>query len=216
MKEKSKETLYAITKGGLSAIPGAGGIISELFGVVVADPASKRREELLVKIDTRLIQLEEQGIDIEALRHNEEFLSVILQSYQIAIRTHQKEKIESLLNAVSNTPASKIDDNMKHMFLMFIDSFTEWHLRILEFVNNPRKYYDESPFHMGGRSSLLEMHFPELKDRRSFYDQVIKDLYSRGLVSTDSLHTVVTGNGMLQSLTTELGRDFINFITMSN
>jgi hypothetical protein len=211
-----KEIGYAIAKGGIASVPVAGGILSELFGIAVTDPATKRREQVLQDIDQRLNQLEKEGLDTISLANNEEFLSVVLQAYNIAIRTHQADKKAALLNAISNTPKmTSIDDNIKHMFLMYIDEFNEWHLRILLLFNNPREFFGENlpSYYMGGLSMVLTDAYPELKERREFYDQAFKDLYSRGLLNTESLHGTMTGEGMLQPRTSSFGKQFIEFIS---
>jgi hypothetical protein len=65
---------------------------------------------------------------------------------------------------------------------------------------------------MGAMSHLVEEAFPELKGRRDLYDLIWKDLYSRGLASTDGLHTTMTGDGIVARRTTKLGREFVAFI----
>jgi hypothetical protein len=65
---------------------------------------------------------------------------------------------------------------------------------------------------MGGANAALEYAFSKLRGKRQLYDIFVKDLYSRGLLSTDSLHTTVTGEGMLASRTTNIGKQFLAFV----
>ena len=65
---------------------------------------------------------------------------------------------------------------------------------------------------MGGLSHVLAEAFPALQGQRDIYDQIWKDLYQRGLVNTDGLHTTMTGQGLKDSRTTELGKAFLGFI----
>jgi hypothetical protein len=79
------------------------------------------------------------------------------------------------------------------MFLAFIDDCTVWHLKMLLFFSDPTSWIQTNDVRvpnmsMGGRGTLLEHAFPELRGRRSFYDQVWKDLYQRGMVNSDNLH----------------------------
>lgn len=83
------------------------------------------------------------------------------------------------------------------MFLNLIDSLTPWHLRILNFFQNPRIWFEENnmqvpQFSMGSSSQVLETAFNELKGKGSFYGLIVKDLYSQGLLSSDSLNTLMT------------------------
>jgi len=67
---------------------------------------------------------------------------------------------------------------------------------------------------MGGTASVLEFAIPELKGRRKFYDQIVKELYSDGLLNSDTfLHTTMTDQGMFASRTTEMGKQFLEFIS---
>src|ERR1700676_5480182 len=52
---------------------------------------------------------------------------------------------------------------------------------------------------MGGPSTVLELAYPELKDKREFYDQISADLRTRGMLNSpaDFLHTTMSANGML-------------------
>lgn len=68
MKDKIKELGYAIAKGSVGSIPLAGGVLSELFSVAFTDPATKRREQILLEMDARLKKLEEDGFDIDQVQ----------------------------------------------------------------------------------------------------------------------------------------------------
>lgn len=216
MKNNFKEVGYAITKGSVGSIPLAGGILSELFGVAFTDPATRRREQVLLEMDERLKILEEEGYDIQKLADSDEFLTIAMQAYHVALKTHQTEKRIVLMNAISNTPKLEIDENKKQMFLTYIDEFNEWHLRILSFLDNSAIYFEEGNkpnFTMAGKSSILVKAFPELSSQRVFYDRIVTDLYSKGLIVYDSLHTTMSEQGLWQSGTTEFGKEFLQFIS---
>jgi hypothetical protein len=53
---------------------------------------------------------------------------------------------------------------------------------------------------------------PAMRGRRDLYVQLWKDLYTRGLVNTDDMHTTMNGSGLGQKWTTSLGDAFIRFI----
>ena len=65
---------------------------------------------------------------------------------------------------------------------------------------------------MGGLNSVLREAYPALAARRDLYDQIWKDLFSRGLVNTDGLHTMMSGQGLFQRRTTDLGRELLEFV----
>lgn len=216
MTDNIKEVGYAITKGSVGSIPLAGGVLSELFGIAFADPVTKRREQTLLEMDERLKKLENEGLDIQELARNEKFLTIAMQAYNIALKTHQLIKRKALMNAISNTPKLSIDENKMQMFLTYIDEFNEWHLKIFSFLNNPSSYFDEDrkpSLYMAGKSSILTLAFPKLESDQNFYDRIVKDLYNKGIINVESLHTTISEQGLWESSTTEFGGEFFQFIS---
>jgi hypothetical protein len=52
---------------------------------------------------------------------------------------------------------------------------------------------------MGAPATLLENAFADLAGRRNIYDQVARDLHTRGLLTIDSLHTTMSDQECTQS-----------------
>jgi hypothetical protein len=69
---------------------------------------------------------------------------------------------------------------------------------------------------MGGLSTILERAYPDLQGRRDFYDQVWRELYGRGLVTTEGLHTTMSAQGLASKRTTDRGDRFLAFIAPPN
>jgi hypothetical protein len=120
----------------LSLIPGVGGAAKELFNTVIAPPLQKRQWEWMETIANRLSELEKtfEGFKVENLLSNDNFISSVFYATSLAIRSHQKEKIEALQNAVINTALNiAIEEDLEHMFLNFIDELTPSHLKVLKY-----------------------------------------------------------------------------------
>ena len=67
---------------------------------------------------------------------------------------------------------------------------------------------------MGGVSTVIEHCFQELHGNREFYDQLIRELQAEGLIGQGQyVHTTMTGDGMVESRTTGIGKMFLEFIT---
>lgn len=204
------DVAHAIVKAGLSAVPMVGGPAVELFQFIVQPPLEKRREEWMREIGERLRALEISGLDLAALQQQPEFISAVMQASQAALRTHKREKLDALRNAVVNIARGQApDETVQHLLLSFVDELSEMHLRILKVFSAP-----ELPpgLGMGGLDSVLEHNIPSLRGRRELYDQLWRDLYSRGLVNTEYMHVTMSGNGLGQRRTTELGESLLNFI----
>ena len=92
-----------------------------------------------------------------------------------------------------------------------------WHLRILRLLDDPKRWFIENgrqpQFSGGSLSVVLIAAFPELDGRRYFNDLIVKDLYSTGLLGVETLYTMMSGSGMLAGRSTDIGKQFINFIT---
>ncbi len=221
-KKSVGDVAYTVVRTGISAIPIVGAPAAEIFALVVAPPLERRRNEWIESIGKRLIELTEkvEGFKIEELSQNESFITTVTHASQAAIRNHQEEKLEALRNAVLNAALPNApNEDLQLMFLNFVDSFTPWHLVILKFFDNPREWGQKHgisyPNYMIGGSpgTILEVTFTELGGKQELYDQFVKDLFSRGLMSTDQLHTMMTVGGMFAPRTTSMGQQFIKFIT---
>lgn len=205
------DVAHSIAKAGLSSIPVVGGAAVELFQNVVQPPLEKRRSAWMAQVGGKLQELEQKGLNLETLQENEQFISAAMYASQLALRTHKEEKLAALRNAVANIATGQApEEAMQHLFLNFVDTLTELHMQILKLFQAPVPPPNMS---MGGLSRVLEYKIPEMHGRRDLYDQLWKDLYTRGLVNTDGMHTTMTGNGLGQKRTTALGDAFLGFIS---
>ncbi|MGD0976162.1 MAG: hypothetical protein ABR866_18925, partial [Candidatus Korobacteraceae bacterium] len=170
------------------------------------------------------IEAKAEGFRVENLAQNEEFVSAAIQITRSVISTHKQEKREALRNALLNIALGRApNEDMQQMFLSYLDSLTGWHIRILAFFRNPQealenaakptKAYQGPPnFYMGSPAQVMERMYPELKGQQAFYDQVVRDLFTRGLFSSDSLHGMMTVQGAIAKRTSDKGDEFLAFI----
>jgi len=209
--EPSKgDVAHTLTKAGLSAIPVVGGPAVELFQHLVQAPLERRRNEWMTQIGEKLKELEADGLNLQELQNNEEFITAVMQASTAALRTHKAEKLAALRNAVLNIAKGQgPEETIQFLLLSFIDEFSEMHLRVLAFARDPKP---SAGLSVGGLSNVLEDNMPELRGQRTLYDQLWKDLYLRGLINTENLHVMMTGNGLGQSRTSSLGETLLNFI----
>lgn len=210
---------YAVSRAVVSSIPLVGASAVELLQILITPSLEKRRDEWMKEVGQSLRALEQnKGVRLEELQSNETFIDIVLQASQIALRNSQAEKRQALRNAILNAALPHPpEQSLQEMFLSFIDVFTIWHLRLLSLFHEPALNPEIKVFAMrkdlaGGLSVVLERAYPELKGERALYEQIWRDLYVRGLVSIEGLHTRMTGGGLLASRTTKLGKCFLQFI----
>ncbi len=219
-EKTTEDTAHAIVKGIVSAIPTAGGPLSVLLETVFASPIERRREKWFTQLAEVISELEQQVADntLEKLSQNELFITVALQATQIALRNHQDEKLSALKGAVLHAGFPEGPDaQLQLMFLQFVDEFTPLHLAILALLNDPVRWMEghQIPYpswNMGGVSTVIKHCFPTLSGRSEIYEQIVRDLQTRGLLQQGQfLNGAMTGSGMVASRTTEIGRAFIAY-----
>lgn len=196
-KRKARDTIHTLARAGISSIPIIGGPANELLSLVIIPSLEKRRVEWIESIAETLKGLEEKvnGFRIENLGTNEDFISIITHASQIAIRNHQKEKLEALRNAVLNTTLPNAPEaNLQLMFLSFVDSLTPLHIRVLKLL------YDKKSI-------------PDYESREEFFKQIKQDLVNRGLVSSYSGLSLAQILRSSEQPLTNLGEQFLKFIT---
>ena len=112
---------------------------------------------------------------------------------------------------MNTTVGRSPEESLAQVYIALVDRFTEWHLKILELFQNAAA---RVPRGVTSMARVLIRAFPELRDRRLFYEQVWRDLYQSGLVGSDSdlLFGSMTPDGALEKRTTGFGDDFLAFI----
>ena len=205
------DTAHRIARMAIGSLPVVGGSAVELFQWVIQPPLDQRREEWMAQVGELLEELSQKGVDLNGLRDDPEFITVVVHASQIAIKSHQEFKRDALRNVIHNfVNGQTIDDSIRHVFIDLIDTFSEWHIRILRVFQAPPPVPGLS---IGGLSDVLERSLPELRNRRAIYDQFWRDLHTRGLVNTEGLHVTMSQSGLSERRTTPLGDQFLDFIT---
>ena len=182
-----EDRLHTLVKAGIASIPVVGAAASELFTVILAPPLEKRRVEWMNDVAERLKELDKRGeLKLEDLRDNETFITTVMQASQAAVRNHQSEKREALRNAVLNAALPHApDESIQQQFINQVDTFTVWHIRLLDLFKDPLVWFernDVTPPDFSFSSSLeqlLEAAWPELKDQYDFLNIIVEELKAK-------------------------------------
>jgi len=162
---------YNMAKAIVNSLP-AGALFGGFFESYIVSPATKRRDKFLEILVRELIELKSKNelVDCES----PVFQTTFMQACQIAIRTHKEQKLETLRNIVLNSSIpSSIEDDVLAMFLNWIDGFTALHISTLKHLHYLDTYAPEE----------LNTYFPMLDKYRAVYNQVLRDLEGRSLIS---------------------------------
>jgi hypothetical protein len=219
IEENAGDHAHRIARSALSFLPLVGDTAVEILNYIISTPLEKRRNAWFQSLGEKVLKLERSGkVDVDELKQNELFVTIVMQATQAAIRSHEDEKLEALRNAVSNTALNcSIDESIQQMFIRFVDEFTPWHIRLLKLLQNPHAWFlsnNKRPPSMsigGSKMQMIKTAFPELQVE-AFVEQMARDFNGRGLAG-EGLKTMMTGSGVMAPSTTELGNRFVSYIT---
>lgn len=208
----------AIAKVGAVAFPFFGAGVT-LLDLITAPLRGKRSSDWCEEIRLRLNELSQKidGLTPETLAANEAFISAFAQATQAALRTHQREKLHALRNAVVNVAAGTAPADDLHMaFFALIDRLTPSHLAVLRFFN-------ETPWDGVQAGRPLEQAVPQVKSEVAALENVeddfvkllIRELYGSGLsqFNPDDFSSPKAKAG---AWLTTVGRQFLEFISESD
>jgi hypothetical protein len=207
-------------KAFVGSLPVIGSPLSEFLTFIIGDPAQERRDDFIKATLERLIKLEgfTDNLRPENLRENEQFQATFIQAVRLATTTASSDKKKLLQNAIINSAIGKVDETVRLMFVQMLDRITPMHAVLLSFLDDPRSNQAaalkaESISLGGALSHLIEAAFPEFQTNGELLNRVIVDLYGMGLTTTNSVQSMMTGNGLLERRSTELGRSFLAFVS---
>ena len=210
------DNAHQVLKAATSVVVPAGGY---LIDAVMAAPMTKRMGTWWETISEAIRELQDKyGRIPEDLSNDEAFIDVVAQASRAAAFTSSKVKLDALRNAILNAGASRgVDDDERLIFVRLIDELTEWHLKILDFFDDPLGWFGRndvipySPSISSSNGQSLTTAFPKLRDQREFYDAIAADLKTQGLGDID-LHVIMTAAGWESSRTSSRGKRFLAFI----
>jgi hypothetical protein len=219
----------AVAKVAAIAFPFLGAGVT-LVDLVTAPMRGKRFSDWCEELRLSLNELSDKvdGLTPEALAKDEAFFSTFAQAAQSAIRTHQREKLDALRNAVLNTAIGNSQSpDYDMVFLSLIERFTPLHLKVLAtFATEafPPRYIDES---LGDdpsssrqadyerRQSLYQWvraRVPDLEGDEGFLQALLTDLSGAGLTTIHPEIRSVAAD-RLGGTATEFGRALLRFIS---
>jgi hypothetical protein len=219
-KKSAKEIGYVATKAALAAVPVVGGSLAEIFAYLITEPVAARRDAWVNEIAERLQELEKRLNEplIERLKNDEGFTTVLLNATQIAIRNHQQEKLQALRNAVLNAGLGQLPDDIERaIMLSLIDQLTPAHLAVLALMRAPGKNDQVAKrfasVSLGGLTRVIQTGVPVLAGRDQLVAVIWRNLFDAGLMEAVNLNVTMSGSGLMEKRTSQLGDRFLDFIS---
>ncbi|HWE42435.1 MAG TPA: hypothetical protein VG432_08015 [Gemmatimonadaceae bacterium] len=215
--ERTRALAKHAAKGALGAVPLAGGALAEVVDVLFRDPLEARRERWFEQVAEAIedLRARKPNVDVDGLARNEEFVTTLHHATDAAMRTHHQEKLSALRNAVLNAalPGAP-DSDMQIVFVQLVQQLSPTHLRILAVYNDPLQWFAQHgitppTLYAGSRAEVLQLALPDIA--RANWRVYAKQLEDAGLMG--SLAGMVTGPTITSSATTDLGKEFLAFIS---
>ena len=212
-KDKIINTVEIVAKTAVSTIPIGGALLSSVYDTVKSNCLAKRQQEWRNALEDRLSRIE---ATLGELGNNDLFVTALLKSTEIAMKTAREEKMLYLANSVVNSLNPDINEEKLLVFFDLLDKYTISHIKIMYFFYNPKRFdgIDPSSYIMGSPKTPLFQIYPELNNE--LFKKIYKDLYVDGMISSEDLNITMTGSGMVAKRTTHICDEFLKFIFNSN
>jgi len=134
-KKQPGDRVFEIVQAAASVMPVAGSGVAALMGLV-GPKIAQRRDEWFELFADKISELESR---VEGFAESPMFITAVVEATNAALKTHEREKLGALRNAVANSPLPGApDDSTQLLFLRFVDELTAAHLKILAVLNDPR------------------------------------------------------------------------------
>ncbi len=220
-KKTTNDQIIDLISKGIESVP-AGRAIIAIIETFFTKPFVRRQQHFINELCDVVNKIEEDGITINELMNNEEFIDLVIQASRIAMENHQQEKLNALKNAIYNsTQDDSPNFTFKTIFLNYIGTFTTWHIKILILFNDPVPWLNKNNITLprinwtSSVGEILELAYPELKGQSALVKTIWNDLYSKDLLTGDSKLLVMGRNpdGAISKRTTKTGEDFVTFIS---
>jgi hypothetical protein len=207
------DAVYAAAKTIAGLVP-VGGDVFEWF---IESPLQRRKDKFLGEIKAAIEELARRHANLESLRNNDAFVDLVLKAMTIAMRNSHAEKRRALKNAIVNAGLSQTPGDIEQqMFVAWVGDFTEFHIRLLAFLDAPREWLSKRgepappSKYARGIDMLATAALPGLKHNMGLASQIFRDLVNRGLLR-ETYHTM-PAKVSYDSQTSDLGKRFIAFI----
>lgn len=222
-RSDDQELGYQVANTALSAasavVPGAGYALQQIVKRFIGSPLEARRSKWFQRVGEGLKELEEkmESFDLNRLAEDEDFISIVYQTTDAAMRAHREEKREALCNVLLNSAIGyQLDEVLRSTFINYVDRFSPLHLRLLKLLADPSAsaamVAQAKNMMMGSQSVVVRAALPESEVSEELFDRITSDLAKEGLID-GSLKAMITAQSLLAKRSTKIGDEFLRFIS---
>lgn len=136
IKENKSDYAHRFVKSALGVVPFAGTALGELFSVVLPPSIESRRDKWMNEVSLVLNDLLKKNKDlINELKINEDFISLLLETSQLALKTHREEKLQLYKRALKNSISIDFDYFIQETYVRYIEELNPNQILVLNFIN---------------------------------------------------------------------------------
>lgn len=221
---KMSNIVKTTTTTAISALPWVGGPLANLINEVLNNSWQERRETFEKEFKSKFEKLDSQFE--EKIRESENFASIFASVSREALCDVEGDKVHLYANAMINTIKKESFSNTKiHIFLNILSTLTVAHIDLLKRLSTTvyRKDYDHIQRKVTFRQptakeKTIEEYFSDF-DQKQIIQILLDNLYQNGLITSNSflngnnIAMALGGNTQLEKKTTDLGDEFLDFIS---
>lgn len=220
-KGTGREIVERVTEAALGSVPVVGNALAVAFVTALGWRLEERREKWFTQLAEGLEELRGLvgDLDLDAMVNSDAFTDAVVSATRTVEHSHQEEKIVALRNAVLNSAlVGAPDADTQAIILSLADRFTPSHLRLVTLWDDPPAWFNSHGLprpeagYVTSRTVTVEAALPEMRGRQDFYLLVAEELSSAGML-TASLKGSVQPPSLMSRLTTQFGRQFVQFIS---
>ena len=200
-----KDTIIGVAKAGVTMFVPGSSLFVTLLDELRSGEYQRRFDDFKAKVDEQIKMMKD--VQLQQLKDNQLFATVIYIAGQLALKTGEVKR-KLLANAVANTPSCTLSEDHVLIMLNCIEKYTIRHIRMLRFLKNPKEYLKKDYY-----SSVMQIYYDYYSKENEALDRIIiRDLYTDGMINTDSMFVTTTVQGCLEKKTTCLGDSMIDFL----
>lgn len=200
----------------LNLAPGVGGSLTALVDGIFQRPLDKRRLRFYEVIADVAERVKANGLTADDLGSDEAFVSACIDAGRIAMGEHLEAKLEMLKAClIHQASPHDLSDLIATRFLELVGELEVQHVTVLRYAANPQGWYDDHGMdvdHVSQRYAMMER--ASLGIGAVELDFVVNELSARRLADKAMLTGIITATADLDPWITEMGRQFLAWITI--
>lgn len=215
--EPIEDKVHRLAKAVTSSVPVIGGALTEVLVSVVSPPQEKRTQLWLSEL-TNVVNflVNTHNADLTTLSEDNRFLTAIIRSSDIVIRTSEVEVVEAIKNGLITVALKQdLDEAIVAMYLSSIAKLTSLHLRLIGYFSQLPIFDNSIPLSDQRQEFFFHdlMSFDAVFSKRHIVDRLMQDLVTEKIV--DLPHKAgrsMGGPNFVNMRLTQFGEELQSFI----